>query len=423
MSKLATRLVTVGLLGVLACQSQEPQGQEPAPAPQLASSGEPIASAAVSDSAAASASGDEATASASAVAPMASATVSASAKANVDPHLARQEALRQAAEMGMIGLLDSKGASADLFGRDGVSARGNMWGDEIGENYGVGGLGLRGSGVGLGGSGRAEGIGLGNVGTMGRGGGVGGATGYGSGRLSGGPKASSPSVRMGATTVTGGLPPEVVQRVVRRQFGRIRYCYEKGLTNSPTLAGKITTSFTINATGTPEGISTNSDLSDKEVVSCVNSTFAALSFPKPEGGVVKVTFPISFSPGEKAGEVVTETTGKAAAAEPTIGGKVLAEVTALEIEKALRDNGFTDLSSSIPAGSNAVVITAKKGTRTFTLTFVSAKAGLDALSQEERKRLTNAAKVFAAGGLFLAVESDDPAESQKVLDTLVKRPG
>ncbi len=325
--------------------------------------------------------------------------------------------------MGMIGLLDSKGASADLFGRDGVPARGNMWGDEIGEAYGVGGLGLRGSGAGLGGSGRAEGIGLGNVGTLGRGAGAGGgATGFGSGRLSGGPKAASPSVRMGATTVSGSLAPEVVQRVVRRQFGRIRYCYEKGLTNSPTLAGKITTSFTINATGATEGISTNSDLSDKEVVSCVSNTFAALSFPKPEGGVVKVTFPISFSPGEKAGEAVTETTGKTAVAEPTIGGKALAEVTALEIEKALRDNGFTDLSSSIPAGSNAVVITAKKGTRTFTLTFVSAKAGADALSQEERKRLSSVAKVFTAGGLFLAVESDDPAESQKVLDTLVKRP-
>ena len=421
MSKLATRLFTVGLLGVFACQSQEPLGQEPAPAAQLASSGEPAASAAVSVS-------DSAAASASAEAPVASAAASSIKSASVDPHLARQEALREAAAMGMIGLLNSK-SSADPFAPTSpfsdLSARGNMWGDEIGENHGVGGLGLRGSGAGLGGTGRAEGIGLGNVGTMGRGAGAGagGGVGFGAGGLSTRARGATPSVRMGATTVTGGLPPEVVQRVVRRQFGRIRYCYEKGLTNSPTLAGKITTSFTINATGTPEGISTNSDLSDKEVVSCVNSTFAALSFPKPEGGVVKVTFPISFSPGEKAGEAVTETTGKTAAAEPTIGGKALPDVTALEIEKALRDNGFTDLSSSIPAGTNAVVITAKKGTRTFTLTFVSAKAGLDALSQEERKRLTNTAKVFTAGGLFLAVESDDPAESQKVLDTLVKRPG
>jgi hypothetical protein len=416
MSKLAARLFTVGLLGVLACQTQEPQGQEPAPAAQLASSGEPTATAVVSDSPAAV---ESAVPSASAVASAAASGIKAPSSANVDPHLARQEALRQAAEMGMIGLLDSKGASADLFGRDGVSARGNMWGDEIGEAYGVGGLGLRGSGAGLGGTGRAEGIGLGNVGTLGRGAGAGGgAIGFGSGRLSGGPKASSPSVRMGATTVSGGLAPEVVQRVVRRQFSRIRYCYEKGLTNNPTLAGKITTSFTISATGATEGIATNSDLNDKEVVSCVSQTFASLSFPKPESGVVKVTFPISFSPGEKP---ATETTGKTAA-EPTIAGKVLAEVTALEIEKALRDNGFTDLSSTIPAGTNAVVITAKKGTRTFTLTFVSAKAGTDALSPEERKRLTNVAKVFSASGLFLAVESDDPAESQKVLDTLIKRP-
>ncbi|MEO6418821.1 MAG: VIT domain-containing protein, partial [Polyangiaceae bacterium] len=54
---------------------------------------------------------------------------------------------------------------------DPMSARGNMWGDEVGDSFGAGGLGL--SGVGEGGGGRGEGIGLGNVGVIGHGAGAG----------------------------------------------------------------------------------------------------------------------------------------------------------------------------------------------------------------------------------------------------------
>jgi hypothetical protein len=46
-----------------------------------------------------------------------------------------------------------------------------MWGDQIGDSFGAGGLGL--SGVGEGGGGRGEGIGLGSIGTIGHGAGVG----------------------------------------------------------------------------------------------------------------------------------------------------------------------------------------------------------------------------------------------------------
>ena len=64
-------------------------------------------------------------------------------KDNPDPHIARQAALREAMEFGMIGLLNT-GAAGDpnaptapwgrdtSLGTDEVSARGNMWGDEIG---------------------------------------------------------------------------------------------------------------------------------------------------------------------------------------------------------------------------------------------------------------------------------------------------
>lgn len=37
---------------------------------------------------------------------------------------------------------------------------------------------------------------------------------------------------------------------------------------------------------------------DKAVEECVVAKFAALIFPKPEGGIVKVVYPIVFSPGD-----------------------------------------------------------------------------------------------------------------------------
>ncbi|EYF07016.1 VIT domain-containing protein [Chondromyces apiculatus] len=68
---------------------------------------------------------------------------------------------------GTLGALDETRADGDTSGGD-FSARGNMWGSEIGDGFGSGsGLGL--SGVGEGGGGRGEGIGLGSIGGIGHG--------------------------------------------------------------------------------------------------------------------------------------------------------------------------------------------------------------------------------------------------------------
>src|SRR5882724_5462883 len=187
-------------------------------------------------------------------------------KDNQDMHLARQAALREATEFGMIGLLNT-GAAGDpnaptapwgrdtSLGSDEISARGNMWGDEIGDAFGAGGLGL--SGIGEGGGGRGEGIGLGNIGTLGHGAGVGTGQGFGAGhgRLGGSHQTKAPKVRMGATTVSG----------------------RDGAVSNVSNGG--------------------SDLPDSGVVSCVLSAFYGLSFPQPEGGIVTVVYPIMLAPG------------------------------------------------------------------------------------------------------------------------------
>jgi hypothetical protein len=230
-------------------------------------------------------------------------------KDNPDPHIARQAALREAQEFGMIGLLNT-GAAGDpnaptapwgrdtSLGTDEISARGNMWGDEIGDAFGAGGLGL--SGIGEGGGGRGEGIGLGNIGTLGHGAGIGTGQGFGSGhgRLGGSHKTSAPKVRMGATSVSGRLPPEVIQRIVRQNFGRFRMCYEQGLGRNPNLEGRVAVRFVIGRDGAVSNVGNGgSDLPDSGVVSCVISAFYGLSFPQPEGGIVTVVYPIMLAPG------------------------------------------------------------------------------------------------------------------------------
>ncbi len=229
---------------------------------------------------------------------------------NADPHIARQAALREAAEFGMIGLLNT-GAGGDpnaptapwgredSLGNDPLSARGNMWGDTIGDSFGAGGLGL--SGVGEGGGGRGEGIGLGNIGTIGHGAGTGTGQGFGNGhgRLGGAHQTRSPSLRQGATQVNGRLPPEVIQRIVRQNFGRFRLCYENGLRQNPNLQGRVAVKFVIDRSGAVSTASDGgSDLPDASVVSCVVRGFGNLSFPQPEGGIVTVVYPVIFSPGD-----------------------------------------------------------------------------------------------------------------------------
>ncbi|MBW2528998.1 MAG: energy transducer TonB [Deltaproteobacteria bacterium] len=227
---------------------------------------------------------------------------------NADPQVARVAALRDAAEFGMVGLLNTgMGGDPDAptapwggdlsIGSDPLSARGNMWGDGPGDSFGAGGLGL--SGIGEGGGGRGEGIGLGSVGTIGHGAGRGDGDGFGhgQGRFKRGHRTAPPTVRIGPTTVSGRIPPEVIQRIVRQNFGRFRLCYENGLRNNPNLQGRVAVRFIIGRDGRVSNVGGAGDLPDSGVISCVTRAFYGLSFPAPDGGIVQVSYPIVFTPG------------------------------------------------------------------------------------------------------------------------------
>ena len=227
---------------------------------------------------------------------------------------AKREQLREATEFGMIGGLSN--APVATFGTEEQSARGNMWGDKIADSLGANGLGV--TATGPGGGGRGEGIGLNDIGgrealkattaataTPGQG------FGGGHGRLGGAQQVGAPHIREGTATVNGRLPPEVIQRIVRQNFGRFKVCYSEGQRKAPNLQGRVATRLVINRDGSvATAQDAGSDLPDASVVACVVRAFASLSFPQPESGMVTVLYPLIFTPDGATdgapGRVITE---------------------------------------------------------------------------------------------------------------------
>ena len=75
------------------------------------------------------------------------------------------------------------------------------------------------------------------------------------------------------------------------------FCYERGLAKNPSLAGRATVKFVIGRDGSVAVAEDGgSDLQDAGVVACIVKSFADLSFPKPEGGIVTVVYPLVLSP-------------------------------------------------------------------------------------------------------------------------------
>jgi hypothetical protein len=199
-------------------------------------------------------------------------------KDNPDPHLAKMLAEEQAQKAGILGLIKSQEGShlASIFGRDSAlgndaeNVLGGLVGTQIGEAYGVGGLGLVGSGKGGGGTGEGT-IGLGNLGTIGKGGGGGNGSGYGRGAGGlGGRRASAPDVVPGTAQVRGSLDKEIIRRIIRRHLNEVRFCYEKELMHKQDLYGRVMIQFTISGTGqVVASVVQNSTMNNPNVEQCI----------------------------------------------------------------------------------------------------------------------------------------------------------
>jgi len=192
------------------------------------------------------------------------------------------------------------GLDRSALGSDAQSVLGALAGGQVGEAYGVGGLGLVGTGVGGGGTGEHT-LGLGNLGTIGAGGpgSSGNGSGYGRGAGAvGSRRAIAPDVVPGQLTVRGNMDKEIIRRIVRRHINEVRTCYEQQLAREPRLRGRVVVQFTIAATGTVlASVMQSSTLASPSVETCVVNAVKRWEFPYPlGGGLVIVTYPFSLTP-------------------------------------------------------------------------------------------------------------------------------
>jgi TonB family protein len=227
-------------------------------------------------------------------------------KDNPDPHMARSMAKEMAKSAGILSYLSSANAPTSPFGRDtalGVdpeNALGALMGNQVGENFGYGGLGLRGTGRGGGGTGEGT-IGLGNLNTIGHGGGGGSGSGYGRGAGGlGGRRGRAPRIRSGAAMVKGSLSKEVIRRIVHRHINEVKFCYERQLAQRPDLSGRVSVKFIISGTGAVQMAAVaSSTLGDPQVENCIAQAVRRWTFPQPEGGgIVIVTYPFMLTSPE-----------------------------------------------------------------------------------------------------------------------------
>ena len=133
----------------------------------------------------------------------------------------------------------------------------------------------------------------------------------------------------------GRMDPAVIRRVVHRHTDVFRRCYEVRLAKDPRFTTRIDVRFVIAPNGevsdaearptringtAPEGEATAYGLA-KDVAACLAKAFRKLTFPRPQGGIVTVNYPIIFSAdsGDKQAPPKTAAPGKAPPSPPPPG--------------------------------------------------------------------------------------------------------
>jgi hypothetical protein len=110
------------------------------------------------------------------------------------------------------------------------------------------------------------------------------------------PPAPAPGMTELPLVVDGPLDKEIVRRILRQNRNQMRYCYEKSLQRNPSLAGKVTVEFIVNASGeVPVSKLGASALGDSEAEACMVARAKTWTFPKSaSGGLTKVSYPVVF---------------------------------------------------------------------------------------------------------------------------------
>lgn len=93
------------------------------------------------------------------------------------------------------------------------------------------------------------------------------------------------------------LPPQVVTRILRQQYGRLRFCYQQGALKQPGLEGDVVVAFTVDSTGAVVGAKNdNSTLAEPETIACMVRAVGSALFPKPGNGEMSIVYGVHVAP-------------------------------------------------------------------------------------------------------------------------------
>ena len=95
----------------------------------------------------------------------------------------------------------------------------------------------------------------------------------------------------------GSLSKEAIRATVHRNIQDIKDCYERSLETHPELTGAIMVKFIIALDGTVSMAAiAKTTLSLPELEACIAGAVKRWQFPKPEGGIVIVSYPFKLAP-------------------------------------------------------------------------------------------------------------------------------
>jgi hypothetical protein len=101
-------------------------------------------------------------------------------------------------------------------------------------------------------------------------------------------------MKLGPIEVAKGLPPEVISRIVRQNFGRFRMCADRAKEARPIgrWAGKIHIAKGGEVSKVDDDGTT---LKNQEITQCISQAMLQLSFPEPEGGAIVARVTLDFA--------------------------------------------------------------------------------------------------------------------------------
>jgi hypothetical protein len=165
---------------------------------------------------------------------------------------------------------------------------GGLTGAEIEEAYGVGGLGLVGTGESAGGTGE------GSIGTIGLGGGGGTGSGYGSGAGGFGGRGSPvTTVQLGKVTVVAGtVDKDIARRIIRAHLNELRQCWDSEKPSGTE--GKVSLSVEIEDDGAVKSSKASAAEKDHDAVArCIQDAITKWNFVSGASG--KVSLDVDFT--------------------------------------------------------------------------------------------------------------------------------